>query len=70
MSALPLRRALWHVLTPGEIFKVSDVVSRLAAQGVVVSPAKASNALGYWVDRGRLTRKAKGLYRCSSPDPA
>ncbi|MGH9057926.1 MAG: hypothetical protein ACRDZY_00185 [Acidimicrobiales bacterium] len=43
---LPLRRLLWHVLTPGQLVTVPEVTARLAELGRVEAPAKVSNALG------------------------
>lgn len=59
---VPLRRLVWQVLDPGEEFTVTDVVARLALLEVSLHPNKVSNALGYWVSRGRLARKSKGVY--------
>ena len=60
---VPLRRLVWQVIDPGEEFTVTDVAERLADLGVWLSANKVSNALGYWVSRGRLTRQRKGTYR-------
>ena len=60
---MPLRRLLWHVIKPGEEFTVTDVTARLDALGVSWSAGKVSNALGYWVSRGRLNRCRKGVYQ-------
>lgn len=62
ISSIPLRRLLWRVLVPGEQFSVSDVVERLADQGVDHDGSTVSNALGYWVNRNRLERVRKGHY--------
>ncbi|MDG4833991.1 hypothetical protein O7627_32490 [Solwaraspora sp. WMMD1047] len=59
---VPLRRLVWQVIDPGERFTVSDVANRLSALGVEWPTHKVSNALGYWVSRGRLARQRKGLY--------
>ncbi|ONF73968.1 hypothetical protein [Amycolatopsis keratiniphila] len=59
---LPLRRALWHVLDPGERVTVTEVAARLADFGRADPAHKVSNALGYWVTRGRLERERKGVY--------
>ena len=59
---VPLRRLIWQVLDPGEEFTVADVVGRLADLGTSWSASNVSNALGYWVSRGRLTRQRKGVY--------
>ena len=59
---VPLRRLLWQVLNPGEEFTVNVVVQRLADIGVHSPANKVSNALGYWVSRGRLNRRRKGVY--------
>ncbi len=56
---------------PGEQFTATDVTDRLDTRGRLVTPAKVSNALGYWVDRSRLTRISKGHYHypgSASPD--
>jgi hypothetical protein len=59
---VPLRRLIWQVLDPGEEFTVADIVDRLAALGTSWSASNVSNALGYWVSRGRLARQRKGVY--------
>jgi hypothetical protein len=61
---IPLRRLVWQVLDPGYEFSVADVVSRLAGLGLNHPANKVSNALGYWVSRGRLERRRKGVYAC------
>jgi hypothetical protein len=60
---VPLRRLVWQVLNPGEEFTVAEVVERLTNLGVSWAPNTVSNALGYWVSRGRLDRTRKGVYR-------
>lgn len=64
LQAVPLRRLLWRVITAGEDFTVGEVAERLAQLGVHRAPNVISNALGYWVERRRLTRVRKGVYRC------
>jgi hypothetical protein len=65
LREIPLRRLLWQVIIPGETsFRVPTIVERLAQLGMRVEPPKVSNALGYWVDRGRLVRVSKGVYSC------
>jgi hypothetical protein len=59
---VPLRRLIWQVLDPGEEFTVADVVDRLADLGTSWTATNVSNALGYWVSRGRLARQRKGVY--------
>jgi hypothetical protein len=59
---VPLRRLVWQVLDPGEEFTVADVTKRLAGLGISLPANKVSNALGYWVSRGRLARQRKGTY--------
>ena len=59
---VPLRRLVWQVLDPGEEFTVTDVVGRLNLLNVSAHPNKVSNVLGYWVSRGRLARRRKGVY--------
>jgi hypothetical protein len=60
---MPLRRMLWHVLEPGEQFTVAQVVALLEQRGASWPANKVSNALGYWVDRGRMVRVTQGVYK-------
>lgn len=66
---LPLRRALWHVIKPGERVTVADVTARLGDFGRADPAHKVSNALGYWVTRGRLERERKGTYKVPEAAP-
>ncbi|MFI7611408.1 hypothetical protein ACIBP6_09340 [Nonomuraea terrae] len=66
---VPLRRLVWQVIDPDQDFTVADVVQRLEALGASWPANRVSNALGYWVTRGRLHRERKGVYRCRSRRP-
>lgn len=64
LADVPLRKAVWQVISPDERFTVTDVTERLASLGVEASASQISNALGYWVKAQRLIRERKGLYLC------
>jgi hypothetical protein len=66
---VPLRRLVWQVIDADQDFTVADVVQRLDALGASWPANRVSNALGYWVTRGRLHRERKGVYRCRSQRP-
>lgn len=68
VGAIPLRRLIWQVISPGEQFTVADVSERIAELGASWTSNAVSNALGYWVSRGRLKREHKGAY--SYPQPS
>lgn len=61
---VPLRRLVLQVITPGREFTVADVTKDLRDLGATWEANKVSNALGYWVGRGRLERSRKGVYIC------
>lgn len=63
---VPLRQMVWMVIQPGEEVAVGTVVERLRQRGLDWPANKVSNALGYWVERGRLQRSRKGVYQ--APD--
>jgi hypothetical protein len=62
LMAIPLRRLVWKVMTPGETVTVPQVTERLSELGVQVPAPKVSNAMGYWVARDELLRRRKGVY--------
>jgi regulator of replication initiation timing len=61
----PLRRLVWRVIPADRSFSVAEVAEGLVALGVPKPSSRneISNALGYWVRRGRLERCSKGVYR-------
>jgi hypothetical protein len=61
-SKVPLRQLILTVVKPGEEVRVSTVVERLERRGARWDAQKVSNALSYWVHRGRLKRVRQGLY--------
>lgn len=67
---VPLRRMIWLVIEPGEEFNVATVVERLQWRGAAWPANKVSNALGYWVERGRLHRVRHGVYQVPATLPA
>jgi hypothetical protein len=66
----PLRQMVFEAIPPGEEFTVSDVTHVLAGLGITASATAVSNALGYWVTRGRLRRVRKGVYQSLAARPA